>query len=52
VEVVVDKVILDFSAIVPNALSDAEISEAVSQAFNVIGAAVTVASVKSGTSPN
>lgn len=52
VEVVVDKVIVDFSAIVPNALSDAEISEAVSQAFNVIGATVTIASVKSGTTPN
>lgn len=52
VETVVDKVILDFSCIVPNALSDVEINEAVSQSLNLVVAAAIAASIKAGTSPN
>lgn len=51
VEAVVDRVILDFSIIVPNALSDVEIGEAVSQAVNVMAAASIVAAIKSGQMP-
>lgn len=52
VETVSDKVLLDASVLVPNALTDAEISEAVSQALNLLGAAAVVSAIKAGISPN
>lgn len=52
VEAVADKVILDVSILVPNALTDVEIGEAVSQSLNLLGATQIVAAIKAGIAPN
>lgn len=52
VETVVDKVIFDFSGIVPNALTDAEMNEAVSQSLNLFANAVTKQTATGGYAPN
>lgn len=52
VEVVADKVILDMSILVPSALTDAEIGEAVSQSLNLLVATQIVAAIKAGVAPN
>lgn len=52
VETLVEKVIFDFSCIVPNSLTDTEIAESVSQSTNLVVAAAIVSSIKSGVAPN
>lgn len=52
VEVVTDKVIGDLSFLVPNALTDAEISEKIDQALNMFSCPVFRAAIKAGFSPN
>lgn len=48
---VVDKVIVDCSAIVPLGMVDTDIAEAVSQAFNLFASVLIKDSVKSGYAP-
>ena len=48
---VVDKVIIDVQAIIPNGMEEFDINEAVSQAFNLLVATLIKDSVKSGYAP-
>lgn len=48
---VVDKVIIEFQALIPNGMADSDVGEAVSQAFNLFVATLIKDSVKSGYAP-
>lgn len=52
VELVTDKIIGDLSIVVPNALTDAEISEKVDQLLNMFACPVFRAAFKAGLAPN